>query len=151
MNMSAFVVGVGLIASGGLAALLLSRWPRWASGVGSAAAVAGCGVGLVVAIRLLLGTPCETLRLHWAVPCGEFSIGMDALSAFFLVAIFLLCGLAAVYGAEYLQAYREQKSLGPPWFFFNLLVASMALVVRRATGCCSWWRGRSCRWPRSSW
>ena len=44
-----------------------------------------------------------------------------------------LSALAAVYGGEYLLAYREKKSLGPPWFFYNLLVASMVLVV---VGCC---------------
>lgn len=129
MNISLLVASVGLIGSGGLVALLLSRWPRWAGGVGGGSAAVGCGLGLVSAARVLAGTPCGELRLPWSVPHGDFAIGLDALSAFFLVAIFALCGLAAVYGIEYLRAYRAHRSLGPPWFFFNMLIASMAVVV----------------------
>jgi formate hydrogenlyase subunit 3/multisubunit Na+/H+ antiporter MnhD subunit len=54
---------------------------------------------------------------------------VDPLSAFFLVPLFGLSGLAAVYGHHYLLAYSSRRSLAPPWAFFNLLVASMALVV----------------------
>lgn len=129
MNISLVVASVGLIGAGGLAALLTSRWPRWASGVAAGATVIGCGMGLVPSIRVLVGSPAEVLRLPWSVPLGDFAVRLDALSAFFLVAIFSLCGVAAIYGAEYLQAYRRHKSLGPPWFFFNVLVAGMVLVV----------------------
>ena len=45
-----------------------------------------------------------------------------------------LCALAAIYGGQYLDAYRGHKSLGPPWFFFNVLVASMVLVVVARNG-----------------
>ena len=38
--------------------------------------------------------------------------------------------MAAVYGKEYLMAYRDEKWLGNFWFFFNLLVVSMAFVCR---------------------
>ncbi|MBI3795347.1 MAG: hydrogenase, partial [Deltaproteobacteria bacterium] len=47
---------------------------------------------------------------------------------------FLLSALAAIYGGTYLLAYREEKSLGAPWFFFTLLVASMVLVVIARNG-----------------
>ncbi|MBN1490560.1 MAG: hypothetical protein JXA69_11640 [Phycisphaerae bacterium] len=129
MNTLLVVVGAGLIASGGLLALLASRWPRWATGIASGTTVLGCGLGLVPALRVLLGATGEEVRLRWSVPNGDFLVAMDALSAFFLVAIFSLCALAAIYGVEYLQTYRKHKSLGPPWFFFNMLVASMVLVV----------------------
>ena len=56
---------------------------------------------------------------------------MDALSAFFLLPVLGLSALAAVYGGDYLLAYRHEKSLGSPWFFFNLFVAGMVLVVDR--------------------
>ena len=48
--------------------------------------------------------------------------------------LFLLSAVAAVYGSEYLQVYREQKHLGASWFFFNGLVASMTLVVIARNG-----------------
>lgn len=49
--------------------------------------------------------------------------------AFFLLPVLGLSALAAVYGGDYLLAYRHEKSLGIPWFFFNVFVASMVLVV----------------------
>jgi len=44
-----------LIASGVLAAVL-SRWPRWATGVGAAGAVAGSALGLLPAAAALSGS-----------------------------------------------------------------------------------------------
>ncbi len=132
MNISLVVAGTGLIGAGGLAALLASRWPRWAGGFAAGATVIGCGLGLVPSIQVLLGGPAEVVRLPWSVPFGSFALRLDALSALFLAAIFPLCGLAAVYGTEYLEACRPRRLLGPPWFFFSLLVASMVVVVTAA-------------------
>ncbi len=129
MNIAFLLVSVAVITAGGIAALAVSRRPRWASAVGAAAVVAGCIAGLIPAARVLLGAPTEAIHRSWAVPYGSFHIELDALSAFFLVPILALCALAAVYGIEYLRAYQDRKSLGASWFFFNLLVASMILVT----------------------
>ena len=60
---------------------------------------------------------------------------IDALSAVFVVAIALVTMLAAVYGGEYLRRrYAGRKNLGVSWFFFNLLTASMLLVVVARNG-----------------
>ena len=55
------------------------------------------------------------------------------LGAVFLVPVLSLTILTSVYGAAYLFSYRDKKSLGPPWFFFNLFVAGMALVLLART------------------
>ncbi len=51
------------------------------------------------------------------------------LSAFFLLPVVVLSALAAVYGGNYLLAYRGRKSLGSSWFFFSLFVLGMIMVV----------------------
>jgi formate hydrogenlyase subunit 3/multisubunit Na+/H+ antiporter MnhD subunit len=56
-------------------------------------------------------------------------VEVDALSAFFLLPVLGLSALAAVYGSDYLLAYRHKKSLGSPWFFYNVFVAAMVMVV----------------------
>jgi formate hydrogenlyase subunit 3/multisubunit Na+/H+ antiporter MnhD subunit len=56
-------------------------------------------------------------------------VAVDGLSALFLLPLFVLAAACAVYGGAYLREHRGSRSLGPPWFFFNLLVASMALVL----------------------
>jgi formate hydrogenlyase subunit 3/multisubunit Na+/H+ antiporter MnhD subunit len=80
-------------------------------------------------LRVLSGGQAESLRLEWDASHGAFSVGLDALSAFFLVPVLGLSALAAVYGGNYLLPYRGKKSLGTSWFFFSMLVAGMVLVV----------------------
>ena len=72
--------------------------------------------------------------MAWDVPYGSLFLELDPLSGFFLIPVFVLCALAAIYGADYLEAYRGRKALAPPWFFFNLLVASMVVVILARNG-----------------
>src|SRR5260370_35549705 len=80
-------------------------------------------------LHVLLGGRPESLNLTWDASHGAFQVGVDALSAFFLVPVLGLSALAAVYGANYLLAYRHEKGLGSPWFFFNVFVAGRVMVV----------------------
>jgi formate hydrogenlyase subunit 3/multisubunit Na+/H+ antiporter MnhD subunit len=86
------------------------------------------------AARILWTGQAEQLHWAWSVPYGSFYLYADALSAFFLLPILGLSALAALFGGKYLLAYRDRKNLGVAWFFFNLLVASMAMVVLARNG-----------------
>jgi hydrogenase-4 component B len=127
--MDVLLVAITLQVFAGIAAFLLSKWSRAATALGAGGAIVGCLVGLVPVLRVLLsGTP-ESLCLAWDASHGTFRVGVDALGAFFLLPVLGLSALAAVYGGNYLLAYRHEKSLGSPWFFFNVFVAGMVLVV----------------------
>jgi hydrogenase-4 component B len=110
------------------------RSSRWSTVLGAGGAIVGSLIGLMGAIPVLLGGPSAALRVAWEVPYGSFFVALDPLSAFFLLPIFALSAVTALYGGEYLQVYREQKSLGASWFFFNLLIASMTLVLIARNG-----------------
>lgn len=113
----------------GLAALLFrSNYPV-ASRLGVAGPVLACAIGSIPAIRVLTGASLESLVTSWSMPLGAFSIALDGLSAFFLLAILGLGAFSAIYGLGYLRPYREQKAAGLSWFQFNVLLASMAMVV----------------------
>ena len=127
--MDVVLVAVVIQLAGGAAALVLSRRPRAATLAGAGAVVAGCLLGLVPALRILAGDAPEMLRYTWDAAHGAFVVSIDPLSAFFLVPVLGLSALAAVYGGDYLLAYRHDKSLGAAWFFFNVFVAGMVLVV----------------------
>jgi hydrogenase-4 component B len=127
--MALLIVALGLFVLGGVAALCSVRSPHAATVWGVGGILAGSTVGLIPTIRVLLGGETESFQAAWSVPYGSFSIGLDALSALFLVIIIVVSALAAVYGAEYWMAYREAKSLGAAWFFYDLLIGSMVLVV----------------------
>jgi formate hydrogenlyase subunit 3/multisubunit Na+/H+ antiporter MnhD subunit len=132
--MSLLLVGLGLLIASGILALLTGRTARVSTVVGVAGAVVGCGLGLVPVINALAHGTTESVRRTWDVPYGSFSLELDPLSAFFLVPILSLSALAAIYGGRYLLEYRERKGLGAAWFFYNLLVASMVMVVLARNG-----------------
>ena len=127
--MALVVLAVGILLASALAALAANCAPRVASGIGAIGAVAGCAVGMVPALRALTHGPLPELSRSWAVPAGALVVGLDPLSAFFLVPLLVLSSLAAVYGQQYLAAYARRKPLGPPAFFFNVFVASMIGVL----------------------
>ena len=126
--MSSLLVAVVLLVLGGLAALLASRAPRVATALGAGAAVLGGALGFAAALDALVHGGLSSASLPWGA-YGALSVGLDPLSAFFLLPILGLSVLAAVYGAEYLQPRREGGLAGLPWLWFDLLVASMVVVV----------------------
>ncbi len=113
----------------GLAALAAGRRGRIAGWVACAGVVVGGGLASIPAIRVLAGGQAMEMRWAWNLPGGSFYIAIDALSAFFLLPVFLLPALAAVYGVPYMIPSEGRRAVGAFWFFFNLLVVSMALVV----------------------
>jgi hydrogenase-4 component B len=123
------LLAVGLVVLGGVAALATRRAARWSTRLGVGGAVAGCLAGMVPAVRTLLGAPTEPVRVPWHVPYGAFVTAIDPLSAFFLLPLLALSALGALYGADYMRAHGDGRAAGRSWFFFNLLVASMVLVV----------------------
>jgi NADH:ubiquinone oxidoreductase subunit 5 (subunit L)/multisubunit Na+/H+ antiporter MnhA subunit len=127
--MDVLLVAVAVLALTGALALLFSKWPHVATWLGAGGAFAGCLVSLVPTLRVLLGGSPESLRFAWDAAHGSFSVELDALSAFFLLPVLGLSALAAVYGGDYLFGHRHAKSLGGPWFFFNLFVAGMLMVL----------------------
>ena len=132
--MTLFGLALAAFLVGGLGALLATSHPRWASRLGAGGAVVGSALGLAPAVMVLCGRDLPGVDLPWSVPGGALSLAIDPLSAFFLVPIFVVGAATAVYGAAYLLPEARHKLLGPAWLWFDLLVASMALVVTARNG-----------------
>ncbi|MDO8531592.1 MAG: proton-conducting transporter membrane subunit [Dehalococcoidia bacterium] len=128
------VIALAFVLLGGMLALLLGRSARAATVAGVAGAVIGGAFGIAGAALTLASRVTVSMRVPWHVPYGELYLAVDPLSAVFLLAIFGLSAVAAAYGATYLAPYGRRRSLGTPWFFFSLLVASMAVVVMARNG-----------------
>jgi formate hydrogenlyase subunit 3/multisubunit Na+/H+ antiporter MnhD subunit len=127
--MTALLISLLLFGAGAVTSLMFAGRERWLRAFGAGGVILGSVCGLVPAIHVALGASPQSLRVAWDVPYGSLYLRLDALSGFFLVPILLICALAAIYGTKYLEAYRERKALAPPWFFLNVLTASMTLVV----------------------
>jgi formate hydrogenlyase subunit 3/multisubunit Na+/H+ antiporter MnhD subunit len=119
-----------LLLAFGCASLVTTRKPALSHAIGAAGAALGSLVGLVVTVTMLLRGVAGGLSLSWNPAIGaSFSIGFDPLSGFFLIAIYALCGLGAVFGHGYLRHFTGTRGLGSHWLFYAFLAASMALVV----------------------
>ena len=133
--MEPLLAGLVVMVVSGLVALLVTKSPKAATAIGCGGVVVGCLLGVVPALRTLIeGTTTTFGPIAWNVPLGSFSVALDPLSSIFVLAILGLCGLSAIYGAEYWMGDAGKKSLGVPWFFFNLLVASMVMVALARNG-----------------
>ena len=125
---------LGLLLISGVASAVAGRWSERSSVVlGLAGAGVACLAGLAAALAGLTARAAGTVTLPWRMPYGAFSIGLDPLGAFFLIPLFLLSGLAAVFALGYFRPWRGRNP-GRFWLFYNLLVASMVLVVLARNG-----------------
>ena len=125
------LTSIALLFGAGLLALLTAGRRSLAQCFGVWGGAAGCLLGLSGACQGLATGGSAVYVLPWMTPAGgAFSVGLDPLSAFFLIPLFLLGGLGAIYGAGYLHPERlGAMRTGTAWFCYNLLTASMALVV----------------------
>lgn len=135
--MEFFIAALACIAGGGVLALLAGRSAPAASWLATLGLAAGSVCGMVPVVSVLSGaTTGASLTADWPAPIPglQISLDIDALSAVFAASILIIPLIAAVYGIEYLRPAGEKRSLGPIWFFYNLLVAALLTVVLARNG-----------------
>ncbi len=91
-------------------------------------------IGLTGSIQTLLSGRSDLLELAWTLPFGPAEIGIDPLSAWFLLPIFLIPGCAALYSRSYWHADHHPTNVRKMTFFFGLMTASMSGVVLARDG-----------------
>jgi len=129
-----FLVALAIHLLFGTLALFAGRSSRTAIMLGTIGCVAASIVGIGAAAHLLLFGGHVDAQMAWHVPIGALHIGVYALSAFFLLCIYLVTGIAAIYGAGYFRDHGDDRRVGPLVFFFILLAASMAGVALARDG-----------------
>ncbi|NTV14132.1 MAG: oxidoreductase [Desulfobulbaceae bacterium] len=127
-----YQLAVAVQLVGGLLSLAAWRHNRLAGIVGVMAALVGAALGLVGAGLALAGGSVATAQLAWSSLGLDLHLRLDGLAAFFLVPIFLLLFTGALYATGYLRLPHRSWQGARHWFCFNLLGASMALVVGAA-------------------
>ena len=120
-------VGAGL-------ALACGRKSGAAGLVAVAASAAAAVLGLCAALPVLRTGAGWASQAPWSLPWATLSLGLDGLSAYFLAFILVLAVPAAAYGRGYLEHHRPSAWTSASWAFFQILVASMALVVLARDG-----------------
>jgi hydrogenase-4 component B len=128
LMLNLFAGMLGSFAAGAAGALLSARWPRISRVVGHDFAL----VGALLAVGLgLAGLAGGTLSVSAAqiLPIGGVALGLDRLSAFFILIIAVAAVPSTVYAIGYTREYEGRYSLAGMGVALNLFLASMTLVV----------------------
>ena len=127
--MTLILAAVLALGAAALLSGLFSRHDPWArsaviAGLAAAAACAGA-----LAERALAGREVPDLLGPWLLPGAVFHVGIDPLSACFLLLVLIVGCCAGLYGEGYIAASHGHVPSTPARFFFLVLVGSMALLV----------------------
>jgi len=107
-----FLIGIVIYVIG--AGWSLSVRNRTSQLVGPITAVCGSSLVAVASILVLLGRNLD-LILPWKLPLGSFHIGLDPLSAIFILPVAVISAIAAIYGHGYLHDDANGKKLSFAW------------------------------------
>jgi hydrogenase-4 component B len=126
--MDHLLIAVGIVLAGGVLPLLLSSRFALCKALGVAGISAGCLLGLISASAQLFAQAPQRLSVGYQ-HAFTLTFSMDGLSAFFLIAIFLVSLIAAIYSFHYLDRPERAGRTAAHYLFFSLLTIAMALVV----------------------
>lgn len=115
-------------AAGAAGALLSARWPRASRVVGHSFALLGALFALALGLAGLAGGT-VSVSVAQVLPIGGVALGLDRLSAFFILVIAIGASTSALYAIGYTREYEGRYSLAGMGVALNLFLASMALVV----------------------
>lgn len=130
MNEWLVVGSVALAALSGVPGLFIRRQSALGERIAVASLAVAAAMGGWGAVRaLIIPSPGAGLMFRWPVPGGAFRIYVDALSAMFLVQIYLLSFLGAVYGLAYWKQSEHPDNGRKLRLFYGVMTAAMALLV----------------------
>ncbi|RJP92559.1 MAG: hydrogenase [Desulfobacteraceae bacterium] len=129
--MEAFFFSIGVIIAGGTLPLMLHRHFTLMKTVGVLSISAGCLIGLTNSLFQLFRPETDAVSFKY-LHAFSLSFVIDGLSAFFLVPVFFVSFLAALYSFHYLNTPEKSFRTAASYLFFSLLIASMTLVVTAA-------------------
>ncbi len=134
MMINILLLSVAILTLGGISGALLKNSGRQGTFWGMAVCITGTVLSIIPAINILWTGRTISHQLAWSIPFGSFFIAVDPLSALFIIIISFVCAICAAFGVGYLKDYEGHKNMGVTWCFYNLLFASMLLVVMARNG-----------------
>ena len=126
--MNLFFLSLAIIFCGGFLSLIFWRQLTLMKTIGVIGIGGGCLLGLIDAGTKLMHPGPYTAVFEY-LRAFSLSFQIDTLSAFFLVAIYAICLLAALYSYHYMDNSQKALRTAGNYFFFSLLTVFMALVV----------------------
>jgi hydrogenase-4 component B len=121
-------IAIALAASSGLLGLLAPRGSAFSARAPVVVMVAAGVAGIGAAVRALSGHASEG-ALPWHVPGGAIAFRIDALAAMFVLQIFVIGPLGAIYGLAYWTDAEHPGDARKVRTFYGLVVAGMTVLV----------------------
>jgi hydrogenase-4 component B len=136
LRMESLILAIGALAASGLVGSLFGRRSALGQSVSTAISVGGAAVGFVETIKYFLarqsflGRQGEVWQADWSlVPGVKFELGLDGVSAVFLLPIFMIAALGPIYGQAYWRQSEHPDNGRKLRLFYGFCVAGMALLV----------------------
>ncbi len=127
--MNQLFLSLALVFFGGFLPLFLWRRFVLMKQAGVAFMSGGCLLGFFDSVSRLFEPADSVATAVYRLNAFPLSFKIDSLSAFFLLAIFAVSLLAVVYSYHYMHDEKQARRTSANYFFFGLLIGSMALVV----------------------
>jgi hydrogenase-4 component B len=115
-------------ATGAAGALLCARWRRASRLVGHLLALLGSLFALGLGLAGLAGGAIQ-ISVPSILPVGGLALGLDQLSAFFVLVVAVAAVPSALYAIGYTREYERRYSIAGMGVALNSFLAAMALVV----------------------
>ncbi len=120
-----FTIGLAALAIGAVASLAAWRAPV-ARIIACGFAICGTLLHAIASAATLVQGTVTTWSLPFGIPIFSWTVRLDALSAYFCLALAILASAVSVYSLGYLRG--TDRNTGALGFFYNLLLLSLALV-----------------------
>lgn len=129
MSLVMIMVAIFVMAVSGMPGIVLRRRFSGGQWIATTLAVLAAGVGLVGAGMGLARQGAVSFLPSLTLMGEHPRLGLDALSAFFLVPVFLMGGLGSIYGLGYWPQSRHRRNGVKLRLFWGLLIAGMSLLI----------------------
>lgn len=129
MSESLVLLGILLAAISGVPGMFANRSSMIGQWLSIVLASAGGLLGLGGIATFWAGGDSRPISLPWPIPGAEFSVGVDGLSAIFLLPVFLISLLGNWFGLDYWRQTEHRDNGRKLRFFYGTLTAGMALLV----------------------
>ena len=129
MNLTLALVAVVLVAGSGCPGLWFRRRASAGQTIATTLMIIGCALGVFACLDVLLWGRVDALDRAWFLPWGRFALRVDALSAVFLMPVFIVPALGSIYGMGYWPQAEHPDNGRKLRLFYGVLAAAMAMVV----------------------
>ncbi len=123
------VAAVALVCVSGAPGLFTPRASSLGERLSAALMALGSLAGITAGALVLATGRAASIDRALPVPGARFALHVDAISAMFLVQIFLIAGLGAIYGLSYWRDAEHPESGRNLRIFYGLVTGGLALVV----------------------